>query len=168
MTADEFFLYVYCDELVEMRRGYSDLVGIEEIVGPDDAHGIVAYRHGNVQFTLFSKSKVGAENEAIAGAIAGAGIEAKAGEESSTDGWHRQPGWSGGTIEGTSWSIQVQSESHFRSAVDRLLTSEVRQFHDVPNWVGYWSFPVKDPEGNTVEITFSPPSPPKDTAWETW
>lgn len=64
----------------------------------------------------------------------------------------KQPGWEGGTYPGISWSAECDKES-FNAAIARLKAAKVPSYHTEPNWVGYWSYPVRDPAGNTVEIT---------------
>ena len=69
-----------------------------------------------------------------------------------------QPGWAGGTIAGApSWSVQLDDEP-FRAAVACLQAARIESFHEAPQWVNYWSFPVTDPMGNTVELTDAPVS----------
>jgi hypothetical protein len=48
----------------------------------------------------------------------------------------------------------------FCRAVQAARVAKANTFHSEPQWVGYWSFPVKDAMGNTVEIT----TPQRD-AW---
>lgn len=120
------FLYVFCNDLASMRRFYSDLIGLEEIYHDSVS---LAYKCDELQFTIFqTEQRLHASNQ-----------------------WGMQPGWDGGTQPGISWSIQC-SET-FSAAVDRLREAGVSSYYPVPQWFGYWSFPVKDPAGNTVEIT---------------
>ena len=62
-------------------------------------------------------------------------------------------GLTGGTAPEVSWSFEFKEDS-FRTAVDRCRAAGTRTFWDKPRWVGYWSFPVRDPMGNTVELTW--------------
>lgn len=48
----------------------------------------------------------------------------------------------------------------FGRVVVSLLASPSPSRNALPEWVGYWSFPVQDPMGNTVEI-----STPDRAAW---
>ena len=135
-SRDRFFLYIHCRDLAEMRRFYSDLVGLGEIYASDEA---VGYLHGSVQFTILEAADA----------------------PPGTEQWHRQPGWSGGQSPLPSWSFQVSDLQDYGDAVGRLRDESVRSFFDVPKWQGYWSFPVKDPEGNTVELTYAPARAPQ-------
>lgn len=70
------------------------------------------------------------------------------------DGWSTQLGWEGGTTAETSWGFHLEPEP-FRDAVGRLRDCGAAVWQADPAWVGYWSFPVRDPMGNTVEISAS-------------
>lgn len=142
-TADRFFIYVYCDDLAAMRRFYRDLLGLDEVFYSEGPDGGFAAHHGSVQFTVFRST------DAVP----------------TPSDWHRQPGWEGGTLPDTSWSIQLADETVFTAAVKRLGNSGVPRRDDVPQWRGYWSFPVKDPMGNTVEVTHAPEREPASTSW---
>jgi catechol 2,3-dioxygenase-like lactoylglutathione lyase family enzyme len=125
------FLYLPCRDLEDMRRFYTDLVGLPEVFYAPGAGGGLAYLCDRLQLTFFPAPDAAA----------------------SAAGWHRQPGWKGGTVPGASWSIVAGDEAAFRAAVARLTEAAVPRRAERPRWVGYWSFPVQDPMGNTVEIT---------------
>ena len=63
-----------------------------------------------------------------------------------------------------SWSVVLTGKT-FGDAVRRLTQAGVDRFHEVPAWVNYWSFPVRDPMGTTVEITYVPEVPPANGTW---
>lgn len=67
-------------------------------------------------------------------------------------GWSRQLGWSGGLASAPSWGFELEPDE-FRVAVDRVTDARASTWFDEPQWVGYWSFPVRDPMGNTVELS---------------
>ncbi len=140
---DRFFLYIHCNNLSEMRRFYTKLIGLSEIYASDQA---VGYHHGSVQFTILSATE----------------------DLPVTQKWHRQPGWSGGVVPTPSWSFEFSDPAFFRDMIERLCGARVRSFDAVPQWVGYWSFVVKDPAGNTVELTHAPIEAPGDDEpkWE--
>lgn len=136
--AERFFVYIYCNDLAAMRDFYSRLLELREIFSSDGERGGLGYGVGNVQFTIF-----------------------EAAEELPVErAWHRQPGWSGGVRATPSWSIQIENLEKFRAIVDGLIRANVPRFSDKPTWQGYWSFPVKDPMGNTVELTHAPEGKP--------
>ena len=58
-----------------------------------------------------------------------------------------------GRLPAISWSVTLTEET-FPPAVSRLLAAGVASFGTEPVWRGYWSFPVHDPMGNTVEVTW--------------
>ena len=122
------FLYVPCRELGAMRDFYGEMVGLHEI-HHSAAEGLLAYDCAGFQFTIFES----ADARSVPGPYA------------------TQPGWEGGAAATVSWSVELD-ESGFRRAVSRLLSRGTACAHDEPQWVGYWSFPVRDPMGNTVEI----------------
>lgn len=143
-SRNRFFVYIYCNDLAEMRAFYSGLLGLQEIFCQKGPEGGLGYHIGDVQFTIFPASE----------------------EQAVDPSWHWQPGWSGGVNRSTSWSIQLGAIQDFRSAVQRLTQAGVSTFYEQPHWQGYWSFPVKDPVGNTVELTCSPVDEPTSKAWE--
>ena len=109
-----------------MRAFYAEVVGLEEIYADE---GTVGYRCGSTQLTLESAADV----ETVAE-------------------WSRQLGWSGGTGSSPSWGFELTGDA-FGAAVNRLRASGAEPYWPEPQWVGYWSFPVRDPGGNTVEIS---------------
>lgn len=129
-----FFLYTSSNNVAASRRFYSDLLGLDQIW---DEEGDIAYVIGDtVQFSIGDDPTVTADNE-----------------------WAFQPGWVFGLeIEPrpkrthASWSIPLSPEA-FRSAVARLQDAETVALRAEPFWVGYWSYVVKDPMGQTVELT---------------
>lgn len=136
------YLYLPCDDLPAMRRFYGELIGLDEIWFGD---GMVAFDCGGLQFTVFECNTA----------------------ERVVAGWARQPGWEGGEAAAVSWSAEMTAES-FAAAVGRLGTVGVDARWPEPRWVGYWSFPVRDPMGNTVELTHpSDTEPDPDATWRT-
>ena len=136
------FLYIGCNDLSRMRTFYSDLVGLDEIYYSDDDRTL-GYDCDGFQFTVIESTEAAPADSR----------------------WDRQPGWVGGTRAAVSWSVAL-TESTFGPAVERLGDAGVPCFRPTPVWVGYWSFPVKDPMGNTVEITYAPADPPTSTDWQ--
>ena len=134
------FLYIPASNLAAMRRFYSDHLGLAE-VWFEAAEG-VAYDCDGLQFTVLLDA-----------------VPAP-----TPNGWATQPGWTGDTVGMISWSV-VLSEAAFRRAVAVLSASEADCLHDLPQWVGYWSFPAKDPMGNTVELSW-PAETPQPDRWE--
>ena len=125
------FVYLHCSDLAAMRRFYTELVGLDEIYHSDDDR-TVAYDCDGLQFTITEHP-----------------------EATAAAGWARQPGWGGGATTAPSWSVSLTGDT-FRPAIDRLIAAGVPSFDPEPVWREYWSFPVRDPMGNTVEITWSP------------
>lgn len=73
--------------------------------------------------------------------------------------WSFQPGWVIGLglepaprLTAASWSIPLSPES-FSSAVGRLQEARIAALRPEPFWVGYWSYVIKDPMGQTVELS---------------
>jgi len=129
------FLYIPASNLDAMREFYSEHLSLDEIWFEEEEG--LAYDCDGLQFTiLFDATSTPA-----------------------TDGWATQPGWTGNTTAAISWSV-VLSEAAFRRAVVALPGSDSECLHELPQWVGYWSFPVKDPMGNTVELSWPAETPP--------
>jgi catechol 2,3-dioxygenase-like lactoylglutathione lyase family enzyme len=137
------FLYVFCHDLASMRHFYSELIGLQEVYYAPGDDGGLAYTCDGLQFTIFPTS----DSLSVPAA------------------WHQQPGWQGGTLPEPSWSITCESDMAFRAALQRLGEAQVSSFFDQPQWLGYWSFPVKDPMGNTVELTLPVSGEPQTTTW---
>ncbi len=122
------FLYLHCSDVSQARDFYTALLGLEEIYFSEEERS-VGYRVGSLQVTVSEHA-----------------------EARQLDEWSRQLGWKGGTSPNPSWGFQLEAQL-FRDAVERLRSHHIKTFHDEPRWVGYWSFPVNDPMGNTVEVT---------------
>lgn len=132
------FLYLHCDrpDLDRARHFYSEILGLPEIFfSADDA--TAGYRAGDLQIA----------------------VEAHLGDTKNC-GWSKQLGWSGGSTATPSWGVELAAAA-FARAIAAAVASGVECWLPEPQWVGYWSFPVKDPMGNTVEL-----STPDRSAWE--
>lgn len=128
MSVSLRFLYLHCRDLDSVRHFYSELIGLEEVhFSPEEA---VAYRCGQLQFTVLRTDQ----------------------PLPAVTQWAMQPGWKGGTSSLPSWSVEC-SKPAFDRAVRRLQEAGVPSRHASPVWVGYWSFPVRDPMGWTVELS---------------
>lgn len=150
------FLYVPAVDIVAMRRFYSELLGLEEIHFSQE-EGSLAYDCDGFQFTVYAVA--GSQTAAVPGR-GRRDLFPPAGERR----WATQPGWSGNTSPEISWSVEL-SEEAFGQAFERLAAvATVERLHPTPQWVGYWSFPVRDPMGNTVELSW-PEAEPDATTW---
>ncbi|MDQ3460888.1 MAG: hypothetical protein M3498_16590 [Deinococcota bacterium] len=95
-----------------------------------DENEAVAYRCDRLQFTVFRT------DQALP----------------SPGGWAKQPGWHGGTVPAISWSVELEPKA-FKEAWMKMKDEGVASFYDSPKWLGYWSYPVYDPMGHTVELS---------------
>ncbi len=138
------FIYQSCNDVGAMRHFYGDLLGMKEVSFREGPEGWLVYQCEGFQFMIFP-----------------AGYELPVPE-----GWGMQPGWKGGDREYLSWSIVVP-EADFAATVKGLLDDGVESFHDTPQWRqdSYWSFPVRDPMGNTVEVHTIPAVRPEKLEW---
>jgi catechol 2,3-dioxygenase-like lactoylglutathione lyase family enzyme len=136
------FVYFGCTDLAAMRHFYTELVGLRETYHADGPDGSLAYDCDGLQFTIMVTEQPTA-NEAD---------------------WSKQPGWGGGLGARASWSV-VCSAATFPVVVRRLIDAGVSTYYEKPRWHGYWGFPVKDPMGNTVEVTLPLEEPPAETEW---
>ncbi len=131
------FLYLHSLDLESARSFYSKVLGLEEIAySAEEGEGTVGYRVGALQITISTH----------AAAV-------------PVDGWARQLGWEGGSSPTPSWGVELPPDE-FRRAVVAAKAADVEALHPEPVWVGYWSFPMRDPMGYTVEI-----STPERDAW---
>ena len=134
MPDSTFFFYTGSNDVAASREFYSTLIGLDQIWDEVDD---VAYRiDGRVQFSI--------RYDQTAAVI---------------DGWSFQPGWVFGlgvepipSSSSVSWSVALSPEA-FNSAVTRLQDAGTTSLRPEPFWVGYWSYVVKDPMGQTVEIS---------------
>lgn len=138
------FIYQSCNDLEAMRSFYGGLIGMTETSYREGPEGWLVYQCDGFQFMIFP-----------------------AGHELPVpDGWGMQPGWEGGDREYLSWSLIV-AEADFAAIVRKLLDKGVDCFNEEPQWCqdSYWSFPVRDPMGNTVEVHTIPAQRPDSTEW---
>lgn len=120
------FLYLHTADLAAARGFYSEMLGLDEIVASEE---VIGYRIGALQLTI-----------------------AKHENPPAVEGWSRQLGWEGGTTAVPSWGVEVADDA-FGPTVRRLRATPSPAWSSEPVWVGYWSFPVLDPMGNTVEVS---------------
>jgi catechol 2,3-dioxygenase-like lactoylglutathione lyase family enzyme len=139
------YIYVYVNEIDAMRHFYTDLVGLDEgAYRNDEKWGWLTYNCGSLEFMCFRAVRPLPVPEEFAA----------------------QPGWEGGQLPSISWSVSVP-EAQFTEAVQRLKSDGVKSFAEQPFWAqdSYWSFPVLDPMGNTVELFCEVKERPASTEW---
>jgi catechol 2,3-dioxygenase-like lactoylglutathione lyase family enzyme len=128
-----WFAYEYCTEVSATRDFYGRLLGLTQIWDEPDN---VAFRHDCVQLSFQRVDSL-----------------------ARPTGWAFQPGWCHGQLAELPATQNVRSISialspgRFLEAVARLQTAKVPQLRPEPFWVGYWSFVVQDPDGQTVELS---------------
>lgn len=122
------FLYLHCDDLGRARGFYTDVIGLTETFFSDEIAS-VGYQVGGLQVTVAHHPTA-----------------------RRAEGWASQLGWEGGTAGMPSWGFELPPKEFCR-AVERALSRGVSTLHSEPEWVGYWSFPLRDPMGNTVELS---------------
>lgn len=128
------FIFNFCNDIDEIRRFYSELIGLEEVsYRNDEEWGWLVYQSEGFQFMWFRSDE----------------------KLPVIDGWAAQPGYSGGEFAITSWSIELPKED-FEKIIGRLKASGVKLFSMEPEWrqESYWGFTVMDPMGNTVELYY--------------
>ena len=127
------FVYLHASDLEASRVFYNDVVGLNESFCSTD---VIGFQHGSMQITI-ERNPIAPEQQ----------------------GWSRQLGWQGGTRVTPSFGFEVACDD-FAGVVERCREVGVPTYLPDPQWVGYWSLVVKDPSGNTVEI-----STPQADAW---
>ncbi len=137
------FIYQSCNDLPAMRRFYGELLGMQEASYKEEKW--LVYQCDGFQFMIFP---------------AGYNMLLQ-------DGFAKQPGWEGGDMESISWSVAVPEED-FAATVQRLRELDVEAAFEDPQWQqdSYWSYPVRDPMGNTVEVYCNVARRPASTVWE--
>lgn len=124
------FLYLHTNNLAAARSFYSDLLGLDEFYGSVE-DGTIGYRIGTLQLTLALHS-----------------------DALPVEGWSAQLGWQGGDSPAPSFGIEMERGA-FHRTVRSLMAAGTPAWFTEPRWVGYWSYPVKDPAGLTVELSAS-------------
>ncbi len=128
------FIFNFCNDIDEIRRFYSELIGLEEVsYRNDEEWGWIVYQSEGFQFMWFRSDE----------------------KLPIIDGWAAQPGYNGGEFAITSWSIELPKED-FEEIIGRLKASGAKLFSMEPEWrqESYWGFTVMDPMGNTVELYY--------------
>jgi catechol 2,3-dioxygenase-like lactoylglutathione lyase family enzyme len=144
-TAQVKFIYNMCNDLEAMRTFYTDLVGLEQgSFRNDEEWGWLVYKSEGFEMMFFRAEK----------------------EISVRQEWACQPGYEGGTLEVTSWSIRIPEDA-FPEVVSRVKSAGVRCLAEKPEWRQdcYWGFTAMDPMGNTVELYTEPKERPASTEW---
>ena len=126
------FIYNLCNDVAAMRRFYVDMLGLKEAAFLDTLDfAYLSVQAGDVQMMWFRAD----ETVPVASEFA------------------EQPGWEGGTLQATSWSVFVP-EGDFDRVHRALVASGARLFGAVPEWRQdcYLGLSVLDPMGATVEV----------------
>lgn len=134
MVDRKFFLYTRSNDIAASRRFYTDLVGLEQVWDQPDS----------IAYGIDDAVQLSVDHDP---------------EASAAPDWSFQPGWGFGlNIDPVprhapaSWSIALSPE-RFTGAVGRLQRAGIEALRREPFWVGYWSFVVRDPMGQTVELS---------------
>ena len=140
------YLFAMAVDIDAMRHFYSELVGMKEVSYMNDENfGWLCYQSDGFQLMFF---RANSENT------------------KPTDDWTWQPGYGGGPYEGISWAIEYPEEE-FKSTFRKMVDADVRALWETPQWFqeSYWSFPVMDPMGNTIELFWTPSEKPPSPEW---
>lgn len=130
------FTYIFTNDLYAMKRFYSGILHLEQIWDSDDS---IAYKIGDHQLDIEHDQDFKPLSQRFS--------------------W--QPGWAGGTEMRTCWSLECD-RADFDQIIASAQAAKTPAFHASPRWVGYWSFPLLDPMGNTIEVTCIEPDPAKE------
>lgn len=139
------FVYHVCNEIGPMRRFYVECLGLAEKGHMDrEEFGWLAVGTDTFQMMWFRAD----ETQPVPDAFA------------------CQPGWGGGTLERTSWSVKVP-EAAFPGVLERLRAAGAPFFEPDPAWRqdSYWGVSVRDPMGATVEVYTVPAARPSSPTW---
>jgi catechol 2,3-dioxygenase-like lactoylglutathione lyase family enzyme len=139
------FLFNVCNDVAQVRRFYVGLLGLKEAAFTDTPqYGWLSLDCGGFE-AMWSRA------------------DAKL---PVPTGFACQPGWAGGTLEATSWGVQIPEE-RFAQVHRALAESGAALFRPVPDWRqdSYWGISVLDPMGVTVEVYATPRERPATTTW---
>jgi len=88
-------------------------------------------------------------------------------EASKLDGWSRGPVFRDGNMFDISWTLREEDLEVYIKTVKRISSSNSPKFYKEPQWVGYWSFIVKDPMGYTLDLYYEYSNKPDtDPLWQ--
>jgi catechol 2,3-dioxygenase-like lactoylglutathione lyase family enzyme len=121
------FTYMFCNDLERMKWFYTEILHLNLIW---DSKKSIAFKIGEHQLSIDF-------NEDF---------------DPSTPVFAIQPGWEGGTVPRTGWSLECDKEN-FNEVVHSVISNDITKYYNEPKWKGYWSFPILDPMNNTIEIT---------------
>jgi catechol 2,3-dioxygenase-like lactoylglutathione lyase family enzyme len=122
------FTYLFCTDLNKMKHFYRNILGLNLIWEDEEA---IAFKIGDHQLAIFShKDFVPLKSQ-----------------------FSIQPGWEGGSLPATSWSLECDPEDFLTIYQAVREDQTIRSWSPKPTWVGYWSFPLLDPMNHTIEIT---------------
>jgi hypothetical protein len=144
-TATIRYLYLTCNDLLPMRRFYTELLGLTEGSFRNEGdYRWLTYRCGGFELMIFPDVN----------------------RVPVLSGWSAQPGWEGGTTPAPGWSVWVPF-AEYAAVVERIRAAGVETFSPDPQWCqdSYWGWPLRDPMGNTVEVYSEPPARPSSTVW---
>lgn len=142
------FLYCLCNDVVPVRRFYTELLGCEELgFMSDEKFGWVGYDSEGMQLMFFRWDT----------------------ELPARTAWDWQPGDGAGDAPGMSFSVEIE-EGDARAVFDRLRALGVPAMSEGPTWRqdSYWGWTVRDPAGNTVELYWKVQDKPADPAQGPW
>ena len=126
-------IFLYCNDVVPIRRFYTDLIKLEEtFYRNDDEVGWLTYQSGTLQIVF---TRVESHIPVI-------------------EDWGLQPSYKEGKLEIPSWVIQVAYED-FDATIERLKAADdVVRLEDSVREArpGHQSFWVRDPMGTTIEV----------------
>ena len=139
------YLFAMCNDIDEMRRFYTELLGMQEqSYMNDESFGWLCYDSEGFQLMFFRAEK----------------------KIPVTAEWAWQPGYDGGELPVTSWAVVIP-EADFKATITRMRDGGAKMHSELPEWRqgSYWGFNVMDPMGNTIEIFMIPAEKPESTDW---
>ncbi len=139
------YLFHVCNDVAAMRRFYVELLGLPEVSFVNDGKfGWLCVEAGGFESMWFRADAPQPVPKAFA----------------------CQPGWAGGTLEVTSWGIEIPWD-RFAAVHRALVAAGTPLFGPVPEWRqgSYWGLSALDPMGATVEVYAIPPTKPTSTTW---
>ncbi len=139
-------LYLHCNDIHSIRHFYKDIIGLgDEKIG--DPEKLYCGQTSDGITMMWAKS------EYVSLPL--------------RKPWADIPGTDFGSIEEASWGIQYP-EDLFRETVRKLMAEKTPAVFEKPRFISdsYWSYPVSDPMGYTVEVFCVPEKTPERKEWE--
>ena len=133
--------FVHCTDISLMRTFYSDILKLDESFYSEEYKHLVYKLSVSPEITMVIMESV---------------------EAQSNTKWDNGPVFREGSGYGLSFTLRVEDMDEFRTIVEAI-RGNYDHFYPTPQWVGYWSFMVKDPMGLSIDVYHELKDKPENT-----